>query len=322
MIDSNDDPTSWVYSMRLRDISNEIVELVERIRDGVVSIVTTRIGADSFLRPVPVRGVGSGFIISGNGYIITNNHVVRGLERVDIITPEGEKYIGLVVSTDPMKDLALLKIDRETKPLRLGDSDRIRIGEIVLAIGSPLGLPGPNVTMGVVSATGRNIEGEGVILEDLIQTDAAINPGNSGGPLINLDGEVIGVTTAMIPYAQGISFAIPINSVKRFLQMIVKYGRPIHPRIGVYLMDINPQLKTMYSLPVDHGLLVVRVQYGSPAYLSGIREGDIILKANGVTLKSARELRRIIEDSIDRGSVALEVLKPTGVELVEVGLEI
>lgn len=307
--------------MRLSDFSNQIVSLVDRVKDGVVSIVTTRIGVDSFYRPTPVRGVGSGFIINSDGYIITNNHVVRGLSQVNVILPNGDKYTAKVVSTDPLKDLALLKINRRITPLTLGDSDEIRIGEIVLAIGSPLGLPGPNVTMGVVSATGRNIEGEGIILEDLIQTDAAINPGNSGGPLINLDGEVIGVTTAMIPYAQGISFAIPINSVKRFLHMLAKYGRPIHPRIGVYILPITPQLRTMYGLPVDSGLLVVRVQFGSPAYYIGIREGDILLEANGRGLKNAKDLRRVIEDSIDVGKVSVKVLKPTGVEVLEVELE-
>lgn len=307
--------------MKLSDFSNEIVNLVERIKDGVVSIVTTRISVDSFYRATPIKGVGSGFIINSDGYIITNNHVVRGLSKVNVIMPNGDKFVAKIVSTDPLKDLALLKIDTKTIPLRLGDSDKIRIGEIVLAIGSPLGLPGPNVTMGVVSATGRNIEGEGIILEDLIQTDAAINPGNSGGPLINLEGEVMGVTTAMIPYAQGISFAIPINSVKRFLYMIAKYGRPIHPRIGVYIIAVTPQLRTMYGLPVDKGLMVVRVQFGSPAYYTGIREGDIILEADGKELRTAKDLRRVIEESIDKGKITLKILKPTGVEKREVDLE-
>ncbi|MEM1677344.1 MAG: trypsin-like peptidase domain-containing protein, partial [Nitrososphaerota archaeon] len=119
------------------------------------------------------------------------------------------------------------------KPVRLGDSDKVRVGEIVIAIGSPLGLLGPNVSLGVVSALGRTIEGEGIILEDLIQTDAAINPGNSGGPLVNVEGEVIGVTTAIIPFAQGIGFAIPINTVKRFIEMIYRYGKPVRAYIGV-----------------------------------------------------------------------------------------
>ena len=307
--------------MKLSDFSNEIVNLVERVKDGVVSIVTTRISVDSFYRATPIKGVGSGFIINSDGYIITNNHVVRGLSKVNVIMPNGDKFVAKIVSTDPLKDLALLKIDTKTIPLRLGDSDKIRIGEIVLAIGSPLGLPGPNVTMGVVSARGRNIEGEGIILEDLIQTDAAINPGNSGGPLINLEGEVMGVTTAMIPYAQGISFAIPINSVKRFLYMIAKYGRPIHPRIGVYIIAVTPQLRTMYGLPVDKGLMVVRVQFGSPAYYTGIREGDIILEADGKELRTAKDLRRVIEESIDKRKITLKILKPTGVEKREVDLE-
>ncbi len=307
--------------MKLSDLSKEIVDLVNGIKDGVVSIVTTRLSVDNFFRPVPIRGVGSGFIINTDGYIITNNHVVAGYAEVDIITPKGEKFLASVVSRDPMRDLALLKIDSHTTPLKLGDSDNISIGEIVLAIGSPLGLPGPNVTMGVISAKGRNIEGEGIILEDLIQTDAAINPGNSGGPLINLEGEVIGVTTAMIPYAQGISFAIPINSVKRFLKMLAKYGRPIHPRIGVYILQINPQIKTMYGLPVDEGLLIVRVQYGSPAYYTGLNIGDIILEAEGKPLKTPRELRKAVEDSIEKGKITLKVLKPSGPHIIEVPIE-
>jgi S1-C subfamily serine protease len=305
--------------MKLNEFSEQIVNLVSSVKDGVVSIVTRRVGVDNFLRPMPIRGVGSGFIVDERGYIITNYHVIRNFEEVTIFLSDGRKYDGILVSKDPSHDIALLKIEEKSViPLKMGDSDNIRVGEIVLAIGSPLGLPGPNVTIGVVSAVGRNIQGKNIILEDLIQTDAAINPGNSGGPLINTDGEVIGVTTAMIPYAQGISFAIPINTVKRFLYMVAKYGRPVHPRIGIYVSDITPQLQSFYNLPVDKGVLVVKVLEDSPAYYRGIREGDIIIEANGNTIKGSRELRRIIEDSIDTRFVRLKVIKPDGIYDIEV----
>lgn len=299
--------------MSLPEFSNQIVDLVANVKEGVVSIVTTKIQADAFLRPMPLRGVGSGFVIDENGYLITNNHVVKHADRVLVILSDGRKFDAAIVSRDPSRDLALLKIEAERLlPLKLGDSDKTRIGELVLAIGSPLGLPGPNVSIGVISATGRNIESKEVILEDLIQTDAAVNPGNSGGPLINMDGEVIGVTTAMIPYAQGISFAIPINAVKRFISMIIKYGRPVHPWIGVYVTDITPSLQSYYNLPVSKGVLVVKVIYGSPAFNGGIRAGDIIVSANNRDIENARGLRREMEDSVDKGSVSLKVLKRYG----------
>lgn len=309
--------------MSLPEFSDKVVGLVSSVKEGVVSVITTKIGAGVLLRPVPLRGVGSGFVIDEKGYIITNNHVVRNANVVSVILPDGKKFEARIISRDRSRDLALLKIEADgLKPLKLGDSDSARVGELVLAIGSPLGLPGPNVSMGVISATGRNIEGKEVILEDLIQTDAAINPGNSGGPLINMKGEVIGVTTAMIPYAQGISFAIPINSVKKFINMIIKYGRPIHPRIGVHVTNITPALQSYYGLPVSKGVLVVKVLYGSPAYNGGIRDGDIIVSANNRDIGSARELRRELENSMERGSVFLKVLKKYGFIDIEVPLSI
>ncbi|MEM4533073.1 MAG: trypsin-like peptidase domain-containing protein, partial [Desulfurococcaceae archaeon] len=239
---------------------------------------------------------------------------------VDIYFRDGLSMRGDVVATDPYRDLALLKIDMNTKPVSLGDSDSIRIGEIVLAIGSPFGLMGPTVTMGVVSAVGRTIIGENIILEDLIQTDAAINPGNSGGPLINTEGKAIAVATAIIPYAQGIGFAIPINSVKRFIDMLNKYGRPVIARIGVYVASINRNLARMYGLSIDRGVIVIRVEPGSPAYDSGIREGDIIVKANDREIVKPSDLRRVIEESIDNKYVVLEIVRDRRRYVVEVPL--
>jgi S1-C subfamily serine protease len=204
--------------------------------------------------------------------------------------------------------------------MKLGDSNRIEVGEIVLAIGSPLGLLENSVTMGVVSAVGRTLTTQEIILEDVIQTDAAINPGNSGGPLVNLNGEAIGVTTAIIPFAQGIGFAIPINAVKRFIEMVSKYGRPLRAWIGVYVAPLNPTMAALYKIPVNEGLLVIRVVPGSPADRRGIVEGDIIVSANGRSVRRTSELREAIEESIDKGSVTLQVQR--GRKTFEVDVEI
>ncbi|MCL7382989.1 MAG: trypsin-like peptidase domain-containing protein [Thaumarchaeota archaeon] len=293
----------------LKNLSSEITKLVEGISESVASVVTTSLTIDAFLRVVPVRGVGSAFVISEDGYLVTNSHVVANAESITLLI-EGQTLQARILSLDPSRDIALLKTQvGKLKPIKLGDSDKVSVGELVLAIGSPLGLPGPNVSIGVVSAKGRAIEGEGFILEDLIQTDAAINPGNSGGPLVNMDGEVIGVTTAIIPFAQGIGFAIPINTVKRFIEMISKYGRPIRAYIGVVTTPLNEQIAGYYGLPVREGLIVLRVLRDSPADEYGIREGDIITHAGSHKLKSVGELRRIIEESIELGKVRLKIFR-------------
>ncbi|MEM0274851.1 MAG: trypsin-like peptidase domain-containing protein, partial [Nitrososphaerota archaeon] len=243
------------------------------------------------------------------GYFVTNSHVVYRAESIKLFLKERivEAHIKVL---DPSRDIALIKVEHgRFKPVRLGDSDKVRVGEIVIAIGSPLGLLGPNVSLGVVSALGRTIEGEGIILEDLIQTDAAINPGNSGGPLVNVEGEVIGVTTAIIPFAQGIGFAIPINTVKRFIEMIYRYGKPVRAYIGVITTPVNEQMARYYGLPVTEGLIVLRVLRGSPADIYGLQEGDIITHAESRKLKNVNELRRIIEESIESGKVNLTLIR-------------
>ena len=309
--------------MDLKDLSHRIADIIEDVRESVVTISTVKLGLDELFGITPVKGVGSGFVIHNKGYIVTNSHVVRNASRVMVVLPDGESIEGRVLASDPQKDLALLKIDIEgLKQLALGDSDKVRVGELVFAIGSPLGLPGSTVTMGIVSAVNRTIVGENIILEDLIQTDAAINPGNSGGPLVNVDGEAIGVTTAIIPYAQGIGFAIPINTVKRFLDIIAKYGRPVMVWIGVYVAPINRQTAVMYGLPVEEGLVVVDVVRGGQAYSVGIRRGDIIVKANNKKVVSARDLRSAVEESIDRGYVRLDVVRGDRVYTLEVPIAI
>lgn len=305
----------------LQRFSDDLARIVDGVKESVVTIVTEIPQMLSLFGYQAVTGYGSGFVVAP-GYIATNAHVVRDAARVAVLYYDGVSEEAEVVAADPYRDLALLKVDRAVKPLPLGDSDSVRVGEIVLAIGSPLGLPGPSVTLGVVSAVGRTIVGENIVLEDLIQTDAAINPGNSGGPLVNVRGEVVGVTTAIIPYAQGIGFAIPINTVKRFIEMLKRFGRPVRAWIGVFVAPVNPRMAYAVGSPVSEGVVVVRVAPGSPAHVAGIREGDIIIKAGGKPVKSVRDLRLAIEDSIDKGYVELEVVRKRTRFVVEVPIAV
>jgi len=299
-------------TMDLRDLSREIASIVKKVKQSVVTISTVIPHPMSFLGYEPVKGYGSGFIIAP-GYVVTNAHVVSGASRVYVIFSDGYASEAVIIAIDPHRDLALLQTSEHGEPIKLGDSDRLEVGEIVLAIGSPLGLLENSVTMGVVSAVGRSISSRDILLEDLIQTDAAINPGNSGGPLINLMGEAVGVATAIIPFAQGIGFAIPINTVKRFIEMIKKYGKPLRAWIGVYVMPLNPTISALYKIPVQEGLLIVRIIPGSPAERSGLLEGDIILAVDGKLAKRIGDLRKAIEESIDRGYVELEVMRGSGI---------
>jgi S1-C subfamily serine protease len=292
--------------LSVKALSSEIVNVVKRVKSSVVTISTEIPHPLELFGYEPVRGYGSGFIVAP-GNVITNAHVIRGASKVNVTFSDGYMSSATVVASDPTRDLALLKTEEHGTPLKLGDSDKLEVGEIVLAIGSPLGLLENSVTMGVVSAVGRTIISREIVLEDVIQTDAAINPGNSGGPLVNLDGEAVGVTTAIVPYAQGIGFAIPINTVKRFIEIVSKYKRPLRAWIGVYVAPINPTMAALYKLPVSEGLLVVRVIPGSPADAAGLAEGDVIVKANDRPVRRISELRDVIERSIDKRYVTLEI---------------
>ncbi len=293
----------------VREISEGVAGIVERVRDSVITVVVEAIDPLSMIE-APVRGVGSGFIV-GEDLALTNSHVVGSASGARVIYSDGEVGLVRILARDPYRDLALLEVESRGRRIRMGDSDRIRIGELVLALGSPLGIPGPSVTLGVVSARGRTIvAGEGrIVLEDLIQTDAAINPGNSGGPLVNMDAEAIGVTTAMIPFAQGIGFGIPINHAKRFIELISKYGRPIRAWIGVFVAPLTPEMARMMGFERARGVVVVRTVPGSPAEVAGIRRGDVIVKAGGREISLPGDLRNAIEDNIDRGEIEVEVVR-------------
>jgi S1-C subfamily serine protease len=266
-----------------------IINALEKVSKNVVNIASVRMVTDQLFRVFPVEGVGSGIIIDNQAHILTNYHVVDHARRLKVTLNDGKTFNAKVIGTDKLTDLAVLQIENHANnnnnnnnvfdfipSIELGDSDSLRVGQIVLAIGNPFGLTGgPTVTTGIISSLNRNIEFEEGILE-LVQTDAAINPGNSGGPLVNTNGEVIAINTAKIPYAHGIGFAVPVNTAKTILQELIQYGKVNRPWLGVSTINITNRIARYYRLPTNEGALVVKVEEYSPAADAGIRPGDII----------------------------------------------
>ncbi|MDE2588910.1 MAG: trypsin-like peptidase domain-containing protein [Patescibacteria group bacterium] len=269
-----------------------LVEAVEKISKSVVNIASVKMVHDQLFRVFPVRGVGSGVMIDKNGHVLTNHHVIDDAEKLRVTLSDGRVFNGKIVGADPSTDLAVIKIETKEKiPIAtLGDSGNLKVGQIVLAVGNPFGLTGgPTVTSGIVSSLKRNIQTENGMLE-LIQTDAAINPGNSGGPLVNTAGEVIAINTANMPYAQGIGFAVPVNTAKSILKDLIEKGRVIRPWIGIVSMKVTRNLARYYGLPLTEGALVVQIEPFSPADSAGIRKGDILEKIDGNKITEPSEI--------------------------------
>jgi S1-C subfamily serine protease len=256
-----------------------IVNAVQNVSKAVVNIASVRIVQDQLYRVFPAEGVGSGVIIDERCHVLTNNHVVEGARSLKITLTDGRVFNGIVKGTDEATDLAVVKLDStETLPFAtLGNSDNLKIGQIVIAIGNPFGLTGgPTVTAGIISSLNRKIQFDKGVLE-LIQTDAAINPGNSGGPLLDTNGKVIAINTAKMPYAHGIGFAVPINIARLVANDLIQNGRVINrPWIGISYVKITRQLAQYYRLPTTQGVLIADVQAHSPADVAGLRKGDII----------------------------------------------
>lgn len=242
---------------------------------------------DQLLRIFPIEGVGSGVVIDKKGFILTNNHVIEKANKLKVTTTDGNVYEGSVVGTDKQTDLAIIKIDSKDalSSAYLGDSGQLKIGQIVIAIGNPFGLDGgPSVTAGIISSLTRRLQFENGIME-LIQTDAAINPGNSGGPLINTKGEVIGINTAKMPFAQGIGFAVPINVAKTIISDLIENGRVTNrPWLGISAIKISRELAYSYRLPSVEGSLIAEIQVNSPAHYADLRKGDIIQSIDGIKI--------------------------------------
>jgi serine protease Do len=273
----------------------ELIETIEKISPSVVNINTVKLVHDYYMNVVPLRGMGSGVIFDVNGYIMTNNHIVEGSEKIEVTMFDGRKYDGRLVGTDRLSDIAVVKIDGDNlPPAPLGDSSTLKVGQMAIAIGNPFGffLQGPTVTVGVISAMHRTIRAEQGVFENLLQTDAHINPGNSGGPLVNIKGEVIGINSANIPFAQGIGFSIPISMAKLIAGELIKHGKVIRPWLGILGVGVNEQIAQYYQLPVDRGILVTRVFENSPAYQAGIAPGDMIIEADHKNVKDMGELTK------------------------------
>ncbi len=291
--------------------SPSMLEAIERVSNSVVNVNTVRHFRDIFFHPIPVRGMGSGTIIRPDGYILTNSHVVQGAERIAVTFSDGRMLEGELAGVCPGADIAVIKVDANGLPaIEFGDSDGLKVGQPVFAIGNPFGLPGgPTVTSGVISALGRTIRSKSGTLEDLIQTDAAINPGNSGGPLIDENGRAVAINTAIIPFAQGIGFAIPINMAIRCSDDIIKHGRALFPWLGINGISLNEAVAQRYDIPSDSGVLVVGVVDGSPADRGDITAGDVILEFNGKPVKKVEELRKNILSRKIGDSVQVTILR-------------
>lgn len=269
------------------------------------------------------QGQGSGFVLSSDGFILTNNHVVEGADNITVILADEREFKAKLVGTDPQSDVALVQIQGagDLPVLPLGNSDTLEVGEWVIAIGNPFGLS-QTVTAGVVSATGRSSVGINEY-EDFIQTDAAINPGNSGGPLINIDGEVVGINSAL--YSQtggymGIGFAIPINMVKTIETQLKDVGKVTRGWLGVVIQNVDENLARSFGLAKAEGILVSEVQPGSPAEKSGIQQGDVIMKLNGAVLRDVGELRNRVALLPPNSTANLEVIRDGKKKTVEVGI--
>ena len=252
-----------------------------------------RFFGDEQPRDFKQRSLGSGFIIDQEGYIVTNNHVVENADKIEVILKDEKEFDAEIIGRDPNTDLALIKIKakQDLAALKFGDSDELKVGQWVMAIGNPFGLE-HTVTAGIVSAKGRVI-GSGPY-DDFIQTDASINPGNSGGPLLNMEGEVIGINTAIVAGGQGIGFAIPVNLAKGIIDQLKNKGEVVRGWLGVGIQDVSKEVAEYYGIEAKKGVLVIEVFPGDPADSAGIKPKDIILSVNGKKVETTRELTSLI----------------------------
>lgn len=273
-----------------------------------------------FNRTIPMKGRGSGFIVSKDGQIITNNHVVEEADKITVTLSDGRTLEAEVLGKDPTFDLAVIKIEAAELPvLELGDSDELKVGEWVVAIGNPFGLE-HTVTAGVISAKNRSIHAGQVNFDGFLQTDAAINPGNSGGPLLNLEGKVVGINSAIIPYAQGIGFAIPVNMAKQVVDDLIKYGKVNRGWLGVYIQPVSEEFAKAYKLESRDGAVVSDVVPGSPADVAGIKRGDVLTHINGETVKEPKQFVSIVRQNMAGEKVALTLIRQGKEQNLEVKL--
>ncbi len=310
-------------------LERDLVGVIKEVGPAVVQITTIRetIGFDFFMRQFrqEVPGEGSGVVFDQEGYILTNNHVVQNARNISVIFPgkEDKEFTGEIVGTDPVTDLAVIKIEceEEIPVASLGDSDKLEVGEVAIAIGNPYGLSN-SVTVGVISALGRRIPlQEGTELTNIIQTDAAITPGNSGGALINGRGEVIGINTAIIRDAQGIGFAIPINDAKEVARELIDRGYIERAWLGIIGGTVTSTIAEEYDLPIEKGVFIMQVVEESPAGRAGLMPEDIIFEVNGEPINTMDDLIRDIQKRDINETLTLTIFRNNEEMTVEAELE-
>ena len=290
-------PLTHVPSSTIGNPLTSVADVVAKVKPSVVAINTELVERDIFNRPVTAAAAGSGWIISQDGYIVTNNHVVEGATTVTVVLDDGRSFEADAVYTDPPTDLAVIKISATGLPVvDIGDSAALRVGDAAVAIGNSLGM-GISATSGIVSAAGVSLaEQSGQTLLDLIQTDAAINPGNSGGPLVNSAGQVIGINSIKIATVgvEGMGYAISINQALPIIDSLIGQGYVVRPWVGLGLYTVDPFIAARYSLPVTAGVLVTEVASGGPADAAGLEVGDVIVSIDGVDVQQVQDLTDVV----------------------------
>lgn len=315
-------------SIQTVNIDTAITQAVEKVGPAVVTVVGDLPDQMSFFGVISGgTSSGSGVIISDKGYIITNNHVIDGVQSIKVILANGDERSAVVVGSDQFSDLAVLKIDGDLPAVAdLGNSNVLKPGETVIAIGSPLGNFKNTVTSGVISATGRSLDsGNGYLLENLLQTDAAINQGNSGGPLVNLAGQVVGINTLIVRDSQssstvveGLGFSIPSGTVEAVSEQIIASGSVARPYVGIRYQTIDSTIAQRYNLPVEWGVYVVEVTANSPAEQAGLKEGDIITQIGDYALSDTQPYLNALFHYAPGDTVTLKVAR--GAEMLDLTL--
>jgi serine protease Do len=265
---------------------------------------------DRFSRSVPMKGRGSGFIVTKDGQILTNNHVVDGADKITVTLSNGKTYPAEVLGKDPTFDLAVIKIkpNENLTVLELSDSDAVEVGEWVVAIGNPFGLE-HTVTVGVISAKNRSVHARDINFDGFLQTDAAINPGNSGGPLIDMQGKVVGINTAIVPYAQGLGFAIPVNVAKQIMGDLVAYGKVKRGWLGVSVQSLTQEFAEAYSIDAESGVVIGDVFSGSAAERAGLRRGDVVVSIGNEAVKDVQSFVNSVRAQAPGATLRLKVIR-------------